>query len=210
MWRRWGTPQNFLAINWWTLKNPKSQTSEKMKRIAGDIIILHICTKNTIIWGTVPEICSATEFFVILGHFLPCYQDMECDRQNCHFRPFFALLTHYWPRKLKFGKKVKKPWIYVLSFYTCVPKIKTIWCMVPEIWSAPDRIFCHLGPFFAPLPPTAGKMKISKMKKKPGDIIILQKCTKTHDHRLYCSWDMAGDRCNCYFLLWVVFCPFTP
>ena len=155
-----------LIIAWWTLKNPKSQTSEKMKRIAGDIIILHICTKNTIIWGTVPEICSATEFFVILGHFLPCYQDMECDRQNCHFRPFFALLTHYWPRKLKFGKKVKNPWIYVLSFYTCVPKIKTIWCMVPEIWSAPDRIFCHLGPFFAPLPPTAGKMKISKMKKK--------------------------------------------
>ena len=24
-----------------------------------------------------------------------------------------------------------------------------IWCMVPEIWSATDRIFCHFGPFFA-------------------------------------------------------------
>ena len=22
-----------------------------------------------------------------------------------------------------------------------------IWCMVPEIWSATDRIFCHFGPF---------------------------------------------------------------
>ena len=25
--------------------------------------------------------------------------------------------------------------------------------MVPEIWSVTDRSFCHLGPFFAPLPP---------------------------------------------------------
>ena len=27
-----------------------------------------------------------------------------------------------------------------------------IWCMVPEIWSTTDRIFCHSGPFFAILP----------------------------------------------------------
>ena len=27
-------------------KNPKNQKFEKMKNIAGDIIILHICTKN--------------------------------------------------------------------------------------------------------------------------------------------------------------------
>ena len=88
IWSRWGTPQNFLAINWWTLKNPKVRLLKKMKRIAGDIIILHMCTKNTIIWGTVSEIWSVTEFFVILGHFLPCYPDMECDRNNCHFRQF--------------------------------------------------------------------------------------------------------------------------
>ena len=29
--------------------------------------------KTTIIWGTVPEIRSETEFFVILGHFLPSF-----------------------------------------------------------------------------------------------------------------------------------------
>ena len=28
-----------------------------------------------------------------------------------------------------------------------------IWCMVPEIWSMTDRMFCHSGPFFALLPP---------------------------------------------------------
>ena len=27
---------------------------------------------------------------------------------------------------------------------------------------------------------------------------------------LYCSWDMACDRCNCYFSFWAIFCCFTP
>ena len=26
-------------------------------------------------------------------------------------------------------------------------------CMVPEIWSTTERIFCHFGPLFALLPP---------------------------------------------------------
>ena len=26
---------------------------------------------------------------------------------------------------------------------------------------------------------------------------------------LHCSWDMARDRCNGYFLFWGIFCPFT-
>ena len=54
-------------------------------------------------------------------------------------------------------------------------------------------------------------MKISKnkMKKSHGDI-ILQKCTKNHDYKLYRSSDMAHDRCNCYFSFWTIFCPFTP
>ena len=45
--------------------------------------------------------------------------------------------------------------------------------------------------------------------KTPGDTIILHNCTKNNDHRLYCSWDMARDRCNCYFSFWAIFCPFT-
>ena len=45
-----------------------------------------------------------------------------------------------------------------------------------------------------------------KMKKYHTDIIISHICTKSHDHMLYCSWDMS----NCYFLFWAIFCPFTP
>ena len=55
------------------------------------------------------------------------------------------------------------------------------------------------------------KMKKKKKKKTtPGEFIILHKCTKNHDHMLYCSWDMACDGCNCYFSFWAIFCPFTP
>ena len=66
-------------------------------------------------------------------------------------------------------------------------------------------IFCC----FTPL--TTQEIKIlKKWKKTPGDIIILHKCTKNHDHMLYCSWDTAHERCNCYFSFWAIFCPFNP
>ena len=59
--------------------------------------------------------------------------------------------------------------------------------------------------------PFTQKIEILKnWKKTPGDIIILHKCTKNHDHMLYCSWDMVHNRCNCYFSFWAIFCPFTP
>ena len=79
--------------------------------------------------------------------------------------------------------------------------------MVPEIWSAKTEFF-YLGPFD---PPKSPKMKISnEMKKTPGYIIILLKYTKNHDHRLYCSWDMARDGYNSYFPFWAILFPFTP
>ena len=34
------------------------------------------------------------------------------------------------------------------------------------------------------------------MKKTPGDIIILHKCTKNNDHMMYGSWNMVCDRQN--------------
>ena len=42
-------------------------------------------------------------------------------------------------------------------------------------------------------------LNIKKMKKPPGNMIILHKCTKNHDYMLYCSWDMTRDGCNFYF-----------
>ena len=117
---------------------------------------------------------------------------------------FFALLAHYWAQKLKFGKIVKKLW-EILSFYTCVPSIKIIRCMVPEIWNSIDKIFFVILGNFNTL-----KNENIKREKTPGDIIILHNCTKNHDHMLYYSWDMARVACNCYFSFWAIFSPFIP
>ena len=58
--------------------NPENQNFEKMKKESGDVIILHLCTKNY------DQIMYAS-------------WDVECYRHFfCHFGPFFALLRHYW------------------------------------------------------------------------------------------------------------------
>ena len=115
--------------------SPKNQNFEKMKKTPGDIIILHMCTKN---------------------YDQMMYASWDMVRDRCNYFSFWA-------------------------------------------------IFCP----FTPL--TAQKIKIlKKVKKMPGDIIILHMCTKNYDQMMYGSWDMVCDRCNCYFSFWTVFCPFIP
>ena len=75
MWRRWGTPLNFLAIHWWTLKNLENQTFEKRNIIAGDIIILQVCT------------CTTKH-----NHMRYSSWDTEWDIAFCRFGPFSTLL----------------------------------------------------------------------------------------------------------------------
>ena len=56
--------------------------------------------------------------------------------------------------------------------------------MVPEIWSATDRIF-FFGPFFALLPPNNPKnQNFEHMKNMPGYIIILHMCTINGNHMI--------------------------
>ena len=132
------------------------------------------------------------------------------DRIFSHFGPFLVLLPLYPCPPLNNSKnqnfeKMKK-----------VPRKK---CTINDnhmIYGSWDincnrqiflsywAISCH----FTPL--TAQKRGLQKVKKATGDIIILQKCTKNHDHVLYCSWDMACDTCNFYFSFWAIFCSFTP
>ena len=82
--------------------------------------------------------------------------------------------------------------------------------IVPEIWHMTDIIFFILVHFLPFHPPNSPKnQNFKKMEKTSGDIIILPKHPKNHDHMLYCSWDMVCDRCN-YFSFWAIFCPFTP
>ena len=56
--------------------------------------------------------------------------------------------------------------------------------MVPEIWSATDRIFCRSGPFFALLPPMDPENQhFGKINNTPEDI-ILQKRTINDGHMM--------------------------
>ena len=51
--------------------------------------------------------------------------------------------------------------------------------MAPEIWSATDIIFSHFGPYFALPPPyNPENQNFEKMKKIPGDTIILLNVSK--------------------------------
>ena len=116
------------------------------------------------------------EFFVTLGHFLPsdppknpkkkktprnviilylystnehhvyssCY--MECDREFIVLLDHFLRLvggTPYNSENQNVEKMKKKPG-HIISHKLTI----NVWCMVPEIWSTTDRIFCHFGPFF--------------------------------------------------------------
>ena len=97
MWRRWGTRQNFFLAfidELWKTR--------KIRKILLEISSFYtFVPKTKIIWATAPEIRNETFFFL----------QQESNR-NCHFRPFFALLPHYWTRKLKFGKNVNNTWRY--------------------------------------------------------------------------------------------------
>ena len=60
--------------------------------------------------------------------------------------------------------------------------------MAPEISGATDRFFCHFGPFLLIYPPNNPKdQNFEKLKKKPGDNIILHMRTINCNHMMYGS-----------------------
>ena len=69
-------------------------------------------------------------------------------------------------------------------------------------------ILDHFLPFYPPNNPK--NQNFEKMETTTGDIIILHKCTKNHDHMLYNSLDMACNRCNCYFSFWTIIALLPP
>ena len=147
-----------------------------MIKLAGDIITLHICTKNH-------------------NHMRYGSWDMECDRQN-----FLSLWTVFCPftppmdQENQHFEKMKKTLedIIILQMFT-INNSHLIYgfsdreCNRQNILSF-WTVFCP----FTPL--TIQKIKILKnWKKNPGYAIILYKCTRNLDHMLYCSLDMAHN-----------------
>ena len=116
------------------MKNQKNQRLLKKWKNLLEISPFYTCvTKTTIMWSPVPEIWSETEFFVILGYFLPFYTPPP--------------LTD---PKIKTSKKWKKKKNLQISFYKSVPKI-TIKCRtVPEIWCVTEVIIFTFWANFCP------------------------------------------------------------
>ena len=160
-------------------------TSQKIKILKKmikslEISSFYICVPKIMIrWCMLPEIWCVMNVIIFLLWAILCPFTPETSRKN------------------KILKKMKKT-LEISSFYICVPQIMIRSCTVPEIWCVTDLIvISHFGLFFAlfhphPTPKHPKKSKFWK-KKKPGDIIILHKCTKNYDQMMYSSWDMVHD-----------------
>ena len=144
--------------------------------------------------------CTINEHHLIFG----CW-NIRCDREIFNILGHslrFSLLTT-WKIKIITLKKTLRDIIilHICTIFTC---------MVPEIWSATDIIFCHSRPFFALLPPNNPKnQNFEKMKKLPGDIITFQTCDINGNHMMYGSWNIEHDGQN-FLSIWTVLCTFTP
>ena len=122
--------QNILSF--WTVFCPftlhndsENHNFQKIKKMPGNIIILHMCTIND-------------------NHMINGSSDMECNRQN--FLSFWTIFCPFTPLKTQ---KIK-----ISSFYTSVPKIMIICYTVLEISWVTDIIFIfHFGLVFALLCP---------------------------------------------------------
>ena len=112
-----------------------------------------------------------------------------------HFFPFDP--PNNWKNQ-NFEKMKKNEKPLEISFYTCLPQIPGIWCMVPEISSATDILFCYFGLFFLPFHPAppnnAENLNFEKIKKASRDIIILHISTTNKKNKMmYDSWYGAQE-----------------
>ena len=135
--------------------------------MSGDVIILNLCNKK-------------------YDHMMYAYSDMECDRHmvmygswdlkcKSHLGLFLSFDSPKHPKNQNFEKIIKL--LEILSFCTFVPQMMIIWCIITEISSTTDRIFCHSGhlPYYPPNNPE--NENFENMKKSPEGIIILNRST---------------------------------
>ena len=135
MYGSWDTEcdgQNFLSF-WaiFCLFTPPPPTTQKIKILKKWknllVILFYMCNIMTIIWFSWYE-AQPTEFFVILGRFLPFYLPNDQENQN-------------------FGK-MKKAAEDIIILHMCTigdgQMMYGYWDM-----ELTDRIFCHFGSFFA-------------------------------------------------------------
>ena len=152
------TSEFSFAIYWLILKNQKNYTFEKMKKIARDIIILHMCTKTH-------------------NHMKYSSWDTKRDRIFCHFWPFFCFIHPLPPNNPQNQnlKKMKKTSRDVIILNLCNKKkhdhmmyaYSDMECLDRHNFLSFQPIFC----FFARL--LTSKIKIVKNHR---DILPFYTC----------------------------------
>ena len=137
--------------------DPENQDFLKMKKAPEDIIILQMYHKwqSYDVWFL--GIWSMTDRF-----FLSFWTG---------FCPFTLLKI----RKIKILKKWNKR-MEILSFYTYVPWMKIIWCMLLEILSVTDRFFVILDHFCPFIYLKTWKIKMLKNWKKCLEVLSFYTC----------------------------------
>ena len=114
----------------------------------------------------------------------------KVQRQSCHVRLFFALLPHYWPQKLKFGKNVKITWrYYPFSHVYYKSRSYDVWFLRYKVQRT--GFFCHFKPFLPVKLPNNPKNQNFEIIKKPLEILSV--CTTNDDHIMYGSCDIKQD-----------------
>ena len=87
--------------------------------------------------------CTINEVHMIHGSW-----NVRCNRQTFStFGPFFCPFSPLTNWKIKILTLKKTPGDIII-LYICTIN-DSYMCMVPQIWSATDRFFCHFRPFFA-------------------------------------------------------------
>ena len=98
------------------------------------------------------------------------------------FCPFASLAT----QKIKTEMKIMP--VDIITLHMCtINENHMIVCFLRYgvRWTEFFVILDHFLPFYPPNNPK--NQNFEKLKKTPGGIIILHKCTKNHDQMLYCS-----------------------
>ena len=129
-----------------------------------------------------------TEFCVTLGQFFPFDPPNNPKNQNV--------------------KKMKKTPGYITISHFCTTNY---YHMMYSSWdTADDRQFFVILDYFLPFYPSSNleNQNFEKIKKSPGDIIILHLCIINENRIMYGSWDMEHNRQN-FWSFWAIFCPFT-
>ena len=172
-----------------SLKTTKIIILKKWKNLLKILSFYKCVPKTSIIWGTVLKIQSETQNFL-------------------SFWAIFTLLHSYQSRKSKFWKNKKSIWRCCHFLYTCIPKITITWCMLPEIWSVRDIIFCHFGPFFCPLTPlppnNLENQNFEKLKKARRYHHFTQVFQKSWSYLQFLRY---GAQQISYLSFWAIFCP---